>query len=155
MSIRNKRPRATAAESAQIAWTALAGCVVAILLASAVGAAAFVRTLDIAPQVGDILVFRPTAHLETDWEVAAQRPTGRSGCVLRPDVMSVQGGSLVVEERTPNSRAYRVHWAGPRTAMGISSCGDYADLLVSRGDLQLLINVVGGVGVRPKMFAGF
>jgi hypothetical protein len=155
MSIRNRRPRVTEVEAGQIAWAALAGCVVAILLASVVGAAAFVRTLDIAPQVGDILVFRPAAHLETDWEVAARRPDGGSGCVLRPDVMSVQGGSLVVEERAMGSRAYRVHWAGPRTAMGISSCGDDADLLVARGDLQLLINVVGGVGVQPKMFASY
>ena len=136
--------------------------VVAALLASMVAVVVFVRTLDLGPRVGDILVFRPGANLQADWEVAVQRPGGQLGrssvaenCVLRPDVMTVEGGSLVVEERTVTPLGYRVHWAGPRTAIGGSNCGVAADLVVSRLDLQLLINAVGGVGVEHRTFAGF
>ena len=162
MSSRDRRRRAGEAEAGDIAWTVVAGGVVAALLASMVAVVVFVRTLDLGPRVGDILVFRPGANLQADWEVAVQRPGGQLGrssvaenCVLRPDVMTVEGGSLVVEERTVTPLRYRVHWAGPRTAIGGSNCGVAADLVVSRLDLQLLINAVGGVGVEHRTFAGF
>lgn len=162
MSGRNRRPPVGEAAAGQVAWTALAGCVVATLLVSLVGVITFVRTLDIGPRVGDILVFRTGAALHTDWEVVAERPSGPTGmlpasgnCVLRPDVMAVEGGSLVVEERTIAPLRYRVHWAGPRTAIGSSNCGVAGDLMVSRVDLQMLTNAVGGAGVEHRTFAGF
>jgi hypothetical protein len=158
VSSRNRRPRDDAAEAGQIGWSVLAGGMVAAILVGVVAAVTFVRTIDLGPRVGDILVFRPGQHLQTDWEVAAQ-PAGTSSasvqCVLRPDVMTVDGGSLVVEQRTIAPLQYRVHWAGPRTAIGGSNCGTAADLVVSRLDLQLLISAVGGVGVEHRTFAGF
>ena len=69
--------------------------------------------------------------------------------------MASGGGSLVVEQRFPGKRLYRVHWAGQRTSNDTSDCGDAADLLVSRFDLQLLTNAVGGAGVEPRLFRDF
>ena len=161
MSSRDRRRRDSAAETGHVAWSVLAGGVLAAVLVATVAVITFVRTLDIGPLVGDILVFRPGSHLQTDWEVTAQRPalpgvsSVASACVLRPDVMTVEGGSLVVEQRTIGPLQYRLHWAGPRTAMGNSNCGVAADLVVSRLDLQLLISAVGGVGVEHRTFAGF
>ena len=70
------------------------------------------------------------------------------GCKLQPVVMASAGGSLVVEQRINNSRTFRVHWAGRQTSEPASDCGATADLLVSRIDLQLLSNAVGGPGVE-------
>ena len=76
------------------------------------------------------------------------------GCKLQPVVMASAGGSLVVERRTNNSRTYLVHWAGQQTSDPASDCGTTADLLVSRTDLQLLSNAVGGPGVEHRAFGG-
>ena len=75
-------------------------------------------------------------------------------CKLQPVVMASAGGSLVVERRTNNSRTYQVHWAGRQTSEPTSDCGPAADLLVSRIDLQLLSNAVGGPGVEHRAFGG-
>ena len=139
-----------------IGGAALIGCVVGALLASSVAVVTAVRTIEIGPKVGDILVFRQGARMAADWQftvVAAGQaaPT----CVLRPDVMTSGGGSLVVEQRLQSPRAYRVHWAGARTSDGTSDCGRGADLIVPGADLQLLTNAVGGAGVEHRFFAGF
>jgi hypothetical protein len=130
--------------------TALVACLLAALLASSVAMVAAARTIDIAPKVGDILVFRAGARVPIEWEFAAVTISDQLpiSCNLRPDVMALAGGSLVVEERFANKRMYRVHWAGQHTSDGENDCGAVADLLVSRSDLQLLTNAVGGPGVR-------
>jgi hypothetical protein len=69
--------------------------------------------------------------------------------------MAADGGSLVVEERSNDHRMYRVHWAGQRTTDGPSDCGSSADLMLSRPNLQLLINAIGGTGVERKSFGEF
>jgi hypothetical protein len=143
--------------AADIAGTALFACVLAALLASSVAVVSAARTIDIAPKIGDILVFRVGAQVPTEWEFPAvtisdQLPVS---CSLRPDVMVSAGGSLVVEERFANKRMYRVHWAGKNTSTGTSDCGATADLLVSRNDLQLLINAIGGTGVQRRSSIGF
>jgi hypothetical protein len=137
--------------------TALLAFLLAALLASSVAMVSAARTLDIAPQTGDILVFRHGAQMPADWEFAAvtlsdQLPVS---CNLRPDVMAADGGSLVVEQRFENRRLYRVHWAGEHSANGASDCGSEADLLISRSDLQLLINAVGGTGVTHHTMLSF
>jgi hypothetical protein len=72
-------------------------------------------------------------------------------CSLDPNVMSGNGGSLVVEgvEDKP-SLQYRVHWAGSATAKTTGDCGESANLLLSRTDLQRLANAAGGFGVGDK-----
>jgi hypothetical protein len=66
--------------------------------------------------------------------------------------MAQAGGSLVVEQRLDGLQAYRVHWAGGATSAGVANCGNEADLIVERADLQLLSNAVGGPGVVHRTF---
>jgi len=143
------------ADGNRLRTMALAG-VIATLLASAVGMLAVARAVDRTPKVGDILVFRLDARLPIDWEFAAVNSSDQLpvSCKLQPAVMASSGGSLVVEQRSPNRRMYRVHWAGSRTNLDGSDCGTEADLLLARADLQLLANIVGGPGVERKRFAG-
>jgi hypothetical protein len=136
---------------------AVLGCVVGALLASSVAVVAAAGTIDIGPKVGDILVFRPGDRMTADWEftvgMPARAPTAT--CVLKPDVMTSGGGSLVVEQRLQSPRMYHVHWAGLRTSDGAADCGRHAELVVSGADLQLLTNAVGGAGIERRHFAGF
>ena len=132
--------------------TILRAGLLAVLLSSGVAALAAARSVDLAPRVGDIAVFGAHRHFEADWTIDATHVADGAACVLQPDVMMHDGGSLVVEQRTAKADAYRVHWAGPRTAAGEGDCGAVADLALGRDDLQMLINAAGGPGVAPKRF---
>jgi hypothetical protein len=151
---RQRRPRVTEG-AGEIAWTALLASAVAMFLASAVAVVSAARLIEFGPRVGDIVVFRHGARTPADWEIAAVRSPNATNCVLRPDVMTTGGGSLVIEARATSPRQYRVHWAGPHTSTGSTDCGSTADLTLTRADLQMLINAVGGVGVERRTFAGF
>src|SRR5262245_4228361 len=130
---------------------------IASLLAIAVALIAAVRTVQVGPKVGDILVFRSDMTLPADWgfSVVTQSNDLPVSCTLKPSVMAAGGGSLVVEQRSVDKRRYRVHWAGRRTDHDADDCGTTADLVLGRSDLQVLSNVVGGPGVerrRPGWF---
>jgi len=127
------------------------GCLIAIILAGSVAMVSAAQRLDIAPKVGDILVFKP-GNSSNDWEFTVGKDPDFS-CTLVPAVMG--GGSLVVEERVPATQTYRVHWAGQRTSEGATDCGHSADLVVQREQLQLLSNFVGGPGVEHHVFSYF
>jgi len=137
--------------------TVLTAFLVALVLAASVAMVAAARTIELGPRLGDILVFRPGAQLPPDWEFTAITQSNQLpvSCKLKPEVMAAGGGSVVVEERSFNRRVYRVHWAGQHTSKDAADCGQVADLLVSRGDLQLLSNAVGGPGVEQRRFLGF
>jgi hypothetical protein len=137
--------------------TVLVAALIALVLVTGVAVVAGARTLDFAPKVGDILVFRPGARMPSDWAFNAvvdsdQLPVS---CTLKPTVMASAGGSLVVEQRSKDSRLYRVHWAGQQTNAGDTDCGAAADLLMSINDLQLLLNAVGGPGVERGIFSSY
>lgn len=110
------------------------------------------------PKVGDIVAFRPGSQDTDMWQmtIPAVRVSalgvGGAQCALDPNVMAEKGGSLVVEgRREVPALQYRVHWAGSETTAQVASnCGDSADLLVSRTDLQRLANAAGGFGVGDK-----
>jgi hypothetical protein len=157
-----RRRRAEQGSDSTVFGTALLGCIIAVSLASGVAVVATVRSWDIAPRVGDIAVFRPDAQFMADWQVTAGMSPDRTGalpgtatCVLRPDIMTANGGSLVVEARNTASSRYRVHWAGPHTSLGASDCGRAANLTLSRADLQMLINAVDGTRVEPGHYPDF
>jgi len=158
----DRRRRAEHDSDSTVLGTALLACTIAALLASTVAVLSTVRNWDIAPRVGDIVVFRRDAHFLADWQVIATKSPGGAGalpgsaiCVLRPDIMTANGGSFVVEERYTTSSLYRVHWAGPHTSLGDADCGGVADLTLSRGDLQMLINTVGGARAEPGQYPDF
>ena len=127
------------------------GFLIAIILAGSVAMVSAAQRLDIAPKVGDILVFRP-GKSSNDWEFIVAKDPDVS-CKLVPALMG--GGSLVVEERVAATQTYRVHWAGLRTSDGATDCGRSADLVVQRQQLQLLANFVGGPGVEHHVFSYF
>jgi hypothetical protein len=130
------------------------GCLIATILASSVAVVSAARTLDLAPNVGDILVFKKGARMPSDWDFTANNADAMA-CTLRPDVMATAGGSLVVEQRLDNASAYRVHWAGGPTSEGVTNCGGSVDLTMSREELQLLSNAVGGPGIEHSAFNYF
>lgn len=132
--------------------TILRAGLLAMLLGSCAAALAAARSLDLAPHVGDIVVFGNNRHFEADWRIDVTRVGDSARCVLQPGLMMRDGGSLVVEQRTVKADSYRVHWAGEHTAAGNDDCGAAADLTLNRVDLQILINAAGGAGVEPKAF---
>jgi hypothetical protein len=106
------------------------------------------------PSIGDIVVFRPASQKSTISQmtvpVSATSIHGAE-CSLDPNVMAEEGGSIIVEGRQGGpSLLYRVHWAGSKTALAVSNCGDSADLLMSCADLQKVANAAGGFGVGDK-----
>jgi hypothetical protein len=154
MKGRGKRP--LEATTGNMGTTALFGCLLGALLASSVAVVTVVRTIDVGPKVGDILVFRPGSSVAADWEFPANAPGGQAPrCILTPNVMMAGGGSLVVEQRRPGTHMYEVHWAGRQTNTGGSDCGSSADLVIAGQDLQLLSNAVGGEGVTRRRFPAF
>ena len=157
-----RRRPAEQGSNSTVFGTALLGGTIAVFLASAVAVLSTVRSWDIAPRVGDIAVFRPNSEFMADWQVTAGMSPDRTAalpgaatCVLRPDIMTANGGSLVVEARNTAASLYRVHWAGPHTSLGGSDCGRAADLTLSRADLQMLINAVEGARAEPGRYPDF
>lgn len=155
MKRRNFRPRPPSEGRVR---SALAGVALALLIASSAGMVAVARTIDLSPKVGDILVFRSGARMAADlaFSVVIASDHLPVACKLQPAVMTSAGGSLVVERVLVNRRLYRVHWAGRQTSRDeATDCGRAADLLMSRPDLQLLSNMIGGPGVVARSFPSF
>jgi hypothetical protein len=106
------------------------------------------------PGVGDVVVFRPATQDSDAWQMdvpatnVVSKAVTNGTCTLNPNVMAVDGGSLIVESRQDSSPPqYRLHWAGEHTADGASDCGRSAELTLSRVDLQKLANAAGGFGI--------
>jgi hypothetical protein len=138
----------------EVARTAVLATLIAALLASSVAMVSATTRIEIGPHVGDILVFRRGAHVPTDWEFTVMTtavPTAT--CSLRPTIIGTEG--LVVEQHLQGPQTFEVHWAGIRTSTGGSDCGGSTDLVVSKADLQLLSNLVGGPGVEPHGLSAF
>ena len=109
------------------------------------------------PKVGDIVAFKPGSQDTDMWQMTIPATlisaTGsqQGQCSLDPNVIAENGGSLIVEGRvTRPALQYQVHWAGSATAHAAANCGQSAELLVSRTDLQRLANSAGGFGVGDK-----
>lgn len=109
------------------------------------------------PKIGDIVAFAPGSEDTDMWQmsipatVASATGSPEAKCSLDPNVMAEKGGSVIVEglQHEPSLR-YRIHWAGSETAQTTGNCGDSANLLVSRTDLQRLANAAGGFGIGNK-----
>jgi len=103
------------------------------------------------PHTGDILSFDLAKGLVSDKDTSITAGvvgnTSIVSCVLKPHIMQISGGSLVIEstqfEPTLN---YQVHWAGERTSGSGADCGRPADLLLSPADLTVLSMAAGGWG---------
>ena len=123
----------------------------AMLLAVVSGMAGIAhKAAQLAPQVGDVLAFDPAhqAPFESEARLTAERPR-QANCVLDLAMMQRSGGSLVLEQRGGDGpdRAYRAHWAGPRTSQDTEDCGTEADLVLSQMDINAIASAAGGFGV--------
>jgi hypothetical protein len=111
------------------------------------------------PAVGDMVTFRSAgAGIDQDpMKVAFDAAPANRTCVLSPQVMRADGGSLVVEGRETKASAplYRVHWAGEHTAEGAEDCGGQANLVLSANDLRALASATGELAPDGRIKARF
>src|SRR5689334_16645157 len=82
------------------------------------------------PKIGDMVVFKSGSQDADLWQMNIQAtvmsPTGAptGACMLDPNVMAADGGSLVVEARQiAPALQYLIHWAGAETSKLTSNCG--------------------------------
>jgi hypothetical protein len=109
-----------------------------------------------APRIGDIVSFTPSADrpVEPGTRLIVHRPD-QFGCVLDLRVLRHSGGSLVVEgQATDAAGSFRVHWAGARTSADTANCGNNADLILERQELDILALGAGGYGAGEKPLPG-
>jgi hypothetical protein len=149
---RNSRPNG----APLAAWLPVLAAM-AIMLTGCLSTFLFLQLDEFRPKLGDIVAFRPGSQDTDMWQMTipatlvSETGSPLGECSLDPNVMAVQGGSLVVEGRQDEtSLQYRVHWAGSETARTTGNCGASANLLISRTDLQRLANAAGGFGVGDK-----
>ena len=105
-----------------------------------------------SPCVGDIIAFTPSGAqpVADATRLIVHRPE-QYGCMLDLGIMRQSGGSLVVESEIIGAAgSFRVHWAGARTGAGIADCGNDADLILDRRELDTLALHVGGYGAGTK-----
>ena len=118
----------------------------------------FSQMSQIGPDIGEFVLFDP-GDGPKHWEqpgiparlVFSSVPGGE--CVLMPSVISVTGGSFVIEaKQLSDPPMFRVHWSGRRTDDGTENCGRSADLMLPLNELRALANVAGGFGVDHGFF---
>jgi hypothetical protein len=118
-----------------------------LLLATALsGVATAMRFIDAwleaRPLVGTVLAFDTTLpRTMKDWtRITVRRADdGAAACVMELGALRTSGGSLVVTGR--RGEAVSVHWAGPRTAGDAKDCGQDAELVLRRHDLDILADI--------------
>jgi hypothetical protein len=152
------RPDHDPRDPSSLPWLAWAPALAAVLLIIGIGGMTTWLALKfdaLRPRVGDMIVFAPAGPDGDTWQLqvattdVAGRDKDAGPCVFDPNVMSVAGGSMVVEEREDVSPPrFQLHWAGSHTAKGAGDCGASADLMLDRFDLQRLANAAGGFGVK-------
>jgi hypothetical protein len=146
------RRRRLAFDPTEYISTVLLACLIACLLASAVGVATLLSTLQFGPGVGEILQFGPYAQMTPEWRIEAVRSSDHRRCVLKPAIMGQVPGSMVVEQRLPDGRTFRTHWAGGPTSDGDGNCGSAADLTLGLVEMQTLVNA--DAATRHSHFVG-
>jgi hypothetical protein len=150
------RRRDTRQGTSLAAWLPVLAAM-AIMITGCLSTFVVLQLDEFRPKVGDIVAFKSGSEDTDVWQVTIPATSVSSigsplaECSLDPNVMAANGGSLVVEgvEDKP-SLQYHVHWAGSATAKTTGGCGESANLVLSRTDLQRLANAAGGFGVGDK-----
>ena len=126
--------------------------VIALVLSLFACLMSFSEMAQIGPDVGEMVSFDPRngpKYWSQPGIQARVAPAGDRSCILNPSVMAADGGSLVIEAKEMSRPpVFRVHWSGPRTALGSVDCGKSADLTLELVQLRALANVAGGYGFR-------
>ena len=114
--------------------------VAALIAALPVYALNLLSRLQFGPPVGEILTFRFHDQPRPTWHVDARRSSTNRSCILRPAVMAVSQGSMVVERRLPDGRTFLAHWAGGPTSDDAGNCGSDVDLAIGLAAMQTLVS---------------
>jgi hypothetical protein len=153
----HERQRGRTSEGTPLAAWLPVLAAMAIMITGCLGTFLVLQLDEFRPRVGDIVAFNPGSQDNDVWQatipatVVSAIGSAVAECGLDPKVMAERGGSLVVEGLQDQPLQYRVHWAGSlTTAKAVGNCGDSADLLVTRTNLQRLANAAGGFGVGDK-----
>jgi hypothetical protein len=137
----------------------MAGCVLIAVVLGSLELMTILHTFKEGPVVGDMVTFRSTGvGIDEDpMKVAVAAAPANRTCVLSPEVMRADGGSLVVEAReSPAAKSlYRVHWAGAHTATGAEDCGGQANLVLSANNLRALASATGELAPDGRIKARF
>ncbi len=137
----------------------MAGCVLIAVVLGSLELMTILHTFNEGPLVGDMVTFRSkgVGIDEDPMKVAVAAAPANRTCVLSPEVMRADGGSLVVEAReSPAAQSlYRVHWAGAHTAKGAEDCGDQANLVMSANNLRALASATGELAPDGRIKARF
>jgi hypothetical protein len=137
----------------------MAGCVLIAVVLGSLEIMTMLHTFAEGPVVGDMVTFRSKgAGIDQDpMKVALAAAPANRTCVLSPQVMRADGGSLVVEAREQQAAKplYRVHWAGVHTANGAEDCGGQANLVVSANKLRALASATGELAPDGRIKARF
>jgi hypothetical protein len=126
--------------------TALLGGLVGSLLAGAVATVIMLETLQFGPAVGAILRFERFGQPAPLWHVDAIRVADGQHCVMKPAIMGLVHGSMVVEARLPDGRTFRVHWGGGPSSDDSGNCGSAVDLNLGLVALRRLFEAQGAPG---------
>lgn len=133
---------------------------VAILLTGGLSTLMALELDSLRPSVGDVVVYHPNSQDPDAWQIevpatdVVSQSVANGTCVMDPNVMAVDGGSLVVEAvQGKSAPLYRVHWAGQHTAKAPNDCGQSAEMTLNRVDLQKLANAAGGFGINNSGLA--
>lgn len=118
--------------------TVLLAVLLAGAMTSVVGALSLLPQVQFGPPVGQILTFAWHGWLTPTWHVGALQSSTNRYCVLKPAVMAVSQGSMVVERRLANSRTFFAHWAGGPTSDDDGNCGSNVDLTIGLAAMQTL-----------------
>jgi hypothetical protein len=127
---------------------AIAGLGGTLLALTAVHAIAAMTHM--TPHIGDIVSFvRQTGEPVGDGVRLIVHRSSQVGCILDLGILRRSGGSLIVESQvTEVAGDFRVHWAGERTSADSGNCGNSADLILDRRELDILALGAGGYGVE-------
>ena len=137
MSKRRSRVRDRAVET-------LETVLIAGLIAGApVYALSLLSQVQFGPPVGEILTFRFYDQPRPTWHVDARQSSTNRACILRPVVMAVSHGSMVIERRLADGRTFLAHWAGGPTSDDAGNCGSDVDLAIGLAAMQTLVSVDG------------
>ena len=124
------RRRNTPGGTSLAAWLPVLAAM-AIMITGCLSTFLVLQLDEFRPKVGDIVAFKSGSEDTDMWQIAipatlvSEIGSSLAKCSLDPNVMSGNGGSLVVEgvEDKP-SLQYRVHWASSATARTTGGCGE-------------------------------
>jgi len=115
--------------------------IAALIAGAPVCVLSLLSRMEFGPPVGAILTFRSYDQPRPTWHLDAKQSSTDRSCILKPAVMAVSHGSMVVERRLPDGRTFLAHWAGGPTSDDPGNCGSDVDLAIGLAAMQTLVSI--------------